>query len=101
VIRITAAEPVIYVPDNVTPHSYVPGEYYDVPPHVAAGLCGRGQAELAGGGPGEGGSPQPSGPEPDSQPGRPQPQPGGPTPGDENGDENGGRKPARGARAAR
>jgi hypothetical protein len=38
---------VIFVPDNVTPTAYEPGEFYEVPAHVARGMIQRGVAVLA------------------------------------------------------
>jgi len=47
VIQITAAEPVVFVPDNVTPTIYQPGEFYEVPAHVARSMLARGVGRLA------------------------------------------------------
>lgn len=38
VVKIIAPEPVRFSSDGFTPVVYDPGEFYDVPPHVARGM---------------------------------------------------------------
>lgn len=37
----------IFVPDNITPTAYSPGEFYEVPGHIARAMIERGVAVLA------------------------------------------------------
>ena len=92
VVKITAAQPYHACPDNHTMMEYKPGEFYEVPAHIAEGMVARqvavplgsdpamlAQIPQAGGQPGEPGVEPPKPPpiprDPSQEPSKPQHEP--------------------------
>lgn len=112
VVKITAAQPFHACPDNFTMTEYKPGEFYEVPAHIAEGMVARQVAvplgsdpatvaqiplSQAAGQPGEPGVQEPQKPppvprDPSQEPAKPQHEPSKPEdeePEDDDDDENG------------